>query len=95
MNILTQLLADRRTRRTEDNVERLRKDIAQHDADQTYHARMTGFYSEEMSALDPYTSPESAQRFATTFKKQQDSFADMEAAAARSREANAKLAALA
>lgn len=95
MNILTQLLADRRTRRTEDNVERLRKDIAQHDADHTYHARMNGFYSDEKSAIDPHNSPEDAQRFATVFRKQEDARHDMERAIAASREANAKLAALA
>lgn len=94
MNILAQLLADRRTRKTEDNVERLRKDIAQHDADHTYHARMSGFYRDEMDGIDPHDSPEHAQRFATVYRKHEDAKSDMMRAMAASREANAKLAAL-
>lgn len=80
---------DRNTR-----VELLRKQIAQHDADHTYHARMAMFYSEEMATLDPHKSPEEAQQFATAFKKQQDEYVDMNAAINDSREANAKLEAM-
>lgn len=92
MNMIRQFLAEQRARKSAEKIEKLRKQIAEADAEHTYYARMHGFYSTELETINPH---DEWWRFASVKQKQSDSHTDMMAAIHSGREANAKLEALA